>query len=970
MKGLYSGRFVVGLRDSRQKITRTQTAEQAYNAIIKTYGLVEPNGHYFHVGKGNWRKHDLARDKMRTGKYAATKTEWAEQPHKLDWPGVDDRQFSKNKSTVKKSRIGRKIKAENVNTRFSLSTLKVPTNLKSRKSKSLPVKSKKLVLKTFQPKIKKEYNFQAIKAPALMKKRKSKLIEMPKNFVVKHTGYFGKDLTQGKFRPAVNLKKSVVKILQKEYPSTQFAVTLSDINQGSFSSIGVYWTGRPSKREIEVLSINMGGQGRKDYKMNKHNINYYHVDPKEMEHRIQQMTKDADSRRFWQVTLTQPLTSRKPKMNLKKALGKLKAPEKPLSRKTKVKPDKGISFVFNGIPSMPQKVTLKNNVIKVTGYKEAKPLFSYNIKLSDVDKAAEYADPYFLQDLIKRSIPESIRKEYPGKSIDYAQEQAIEKVYRDYQRILAEKKPHGITKKEPGTFEYYGKKLKEGKFKDDFANMKTNIIDALKSKYPDTLFLIVVKGFYNTEADVYWAGVPSETQVKKLGLGVHADWWGKIGHDIFWHHVSEDKMRSLVYKVEHNKALKTKLKAGYTRKVVQSDWEKPKPVVKMPAKIPKETPAAVPKKQLKSRNVKTPIQKHTPVYKTGAPKKKLYKGFLVTGNTYPVKNLIDNMGGKWNKAENGWIVPANAAAAKKINALRKEKGLKVSAIKTEENVFRHLTEAERLDIRKEKAERKIDRWENKASKMNREAAVREKAATDVLDNIPFGQPILVGHYSEQADRNRRNKAFNNLGKAYDARKEASEATRKASTLSHVMNRLESTEGLKGRVLKLEKEYNHAKNKVTQAERDLEYAKQRKSLEDIERLKKEIRYWENTAANLQADIVSIKERIPTSAMNTQISGVSMTVLGGTKLKPLVGATSVAKRYHNKNLSGGNFAIEVRKGSVAVELQGYHDTDGIITSLRIGTLFGIGTPVITKENYKTFEVSRLVELIKRALSAVKN
>ena len=34
---------------------------------------------------------------------------------------------------------------------------------------------------------------------------------------------------------------------------------------------------------------------------------------------------------------------------------------------------------------------------------------------------------------------------------------------------------------------------------------------------------------------------------------------------------------------------------------------------------------------------------------------------LITGNTYPVKEQIKALGGKWSKAGQGWIVPAEVA---------------------------------------------------------------------------------------------------------------------------------------------------------------------------------------------------------------------------------------------------------------------------------------------------------------------
>ncbi|MEI8109310.1 MAG: hypothetical protein WCI46_15965, partial [Verrucomicrobiota bacterium] len=36
---------------------------------------------------------------------------------------------------------------------------------------------------------------------------------------------------------------------------------------------------------------------------------------------------------------------------------------------------------------------------------------------------------------------------------------------------------------------------------------------------------------------------------------------------------------------------------------------------------------------------------------------------LIVGNTYPVKDQIKALGGKWNAASKGWLVPAENAAA-------------------------------------------------------------------------------------------------------------------------------------------------------------------------------------------------------------------------------------------------------------------------------------------------------------------
>jgi hypothetical protein len=106
------------------------------------------------------------------------------------------------------------------------------------------------------------------------------------------------------------------------------------------------------------------------------------------------------------------------KIDLKQALGKLKAPEKPVGRGTKIKPDKGISFVFNGIPSMPQKATLIGDNVAVTCYRDGKSLFSYTMKLRDIETAGHFKDTDLLKLLVERKIPDSVKKEYPGYAID------------------------------------------------------------------------------------------------------------------------------------------------------------------------------------------------------------------------------------------------------------------------------------------------------------------------------------------------------------------------------------------------------------------------------------------------------------------------------------------------------------------------------------------------------------------------
>lgn len=101
MKGMFSGRQIKDLKGRGQKITRSQTALSAYNAITGKYGGIVDNAHYFHVGKGVWKKYSLDSDKTRTGKIAPSKAAWAERPNKFDWEGIDTKESKKNVTNKK-----------------------------------------------------------------------------------------------------------------------------------------------------------------------------------------------------------------------------------------------------------------------------------------------------------------------------------------------------------------------------------------------------------------------------------------------------------------------------------------------------------------------------------------------------------------------------------------------------------------------------------------------------------------------------------------------------------------------------------------------------------------------------------------------------------------------------------------------------------------------------------------------------
>ena len=90
----------------------------------------------------------------------------------------------------------------------------------------------------------------------------------------------------------------------------------------------------------------------------------------------------------------------------------------------------------------------------------------------------------------------------------------------------------------------------------------------------------------------------------------------------------------------------------------------------------------------------------------------------------------------------------------------------------------------------ERRQERIDRLKERASRARGEAESLHKQADGMASVIPFGQPILVGHHSEQRDRNFRSRIHSKYGKSfkasekaehYESRAEAAESNRSISS---------------------------------------------------------------------------------------------------------------------------------------------------------------------------------------------
>lgn len=70
---LFTGRKLKQYAVENKKVTHTQTADPAVNAIIQKLGSISDDTHYYHRGNGIWSKYLISEDRKKTGKITAKK---------------------------------------------------------------------------------------------------------------------------------------------------------------------------------------------------------------------------------------------------------------------------------------------------------------------------------------------------------------------------------------------------------------------------------------------------------------------------------------------------------------------------------------------------------------------------------------------------------------------------------------------------------------------------------------------------------------------------------------------------------------------------------------------------------------------------------------------------------------------------------------------------------------------------------
>lgn len=142
----------------------------------------------------------------------------------------------------------------------------------------------------------------------------------------------------------------------------------------------------------------------------------------------------------------------------------------------------------------------------------------------------------------------------------------------------------------------------------------------------------------------------------------------------------------------------------------------------------------------------------------------------------------------WSRHATAWLLrssrhrPLKPYALDEITRVLTESGYTVERDIDETMPSVEQQETDREDRMNDRVHRLIERAGRQKTKAD---ATRAKADA-VFDSIPMGQPMLVDHHSYKADRNRRERAWNNLGKSIEQGAHADELARRAETASHHM----------------------------------------------------------------------------------------------------------------------------------------------------------------------------------------
>jgi hypothetical protein len=168
-------------------------------------------------------------------------------------------------------------------------------------------------------------------------------------------------------------------------------------------------------------------------------------------------------------------------------------------------------------------------------------------------------------------------------------------------------------------------------------------------------------------------------------------------------------------------------------------------------------------------------------------------GLRLEGDTLPYKNEIKTCGYSWFPRAKMWGVPNTRGREKPSRNIEQEQKRlsRVLGIEVETRIILPESKNEAIEARIQMLENKLEYQEEHAKVLEEQSNALGQKSMNLSQVLPFGQPILVGHHSEQKHRNHIQRMHCTMGKAVELGKLAEKTAEKALANEREIERLKA-----------------------------------------------------------------------------------------------------------------------------------------------------------------------------------
>ncbi|MFS3130660.1 DUF3560 domain-containing protein [Nocardioides sp. Bht2] len=158
---------------------------------------------------------------------------------------------------------------------------------------------------------------------------------------------------------------------------------------------------------------------------------------------------------------------------------------------------------------------------------------------------------------------------------------------------------------------------------------------------------------------------------------------------------------------------------------------------------------------------------------------------------------LKRLGFRWSRNLDAWYLPRTWTEPTRLMRVRQLMSEVDAELTTSTEAPR--TAAEKDQGKRDRAAARAERLDARAEREKGTAAAAARSSRQILDQIPMGQPILVGHHSQPRHERAVKKLHSNLGREVAANAAAQDATERADRARRVASGAESVVTIGNRI---------------------------------------------------------------------------------------------------------------------------------------------------------------------------